>query len=160
MVKFHEDLIFKNIAEKDVEPLLDMINRKSKVKKIWTKELRLIDPSTFKPDLIIELDDENLIFEFQSTKVNKKFSKRANCYVSITDYKKENDKEVNLCVLSTAEKSKIVSYKVNKLNTFKYEVIGNDVFDGEKVIKEIKKNINIILKSLEKNVYIFLLLRL
>ena len=86
MTEFQEDLIFKDIAEEDVEILLDIANKKSKVKKIWTKELRLIDPSTFKPDLIIELDDENLIFEFQSTHVNKKFSKRALCYVSITDY--------------------------------------------------------------------------
>ena len=139
MTEFQEDLIFKDIAEEDVEILLDIANKKSKVKKIWTKELRLIDPSTFKPDLIIELDDENLIFEFQSTHVNKKFSKRALCYVSITDYKKENDKEVNLCVLSTVENSKTVSHKVNKLNTFRYEVIGNDIFDGEKIIKEIEE---------------------
>ena len=73
MTEFQEDLIFKDIAEEDVEILLDIANKKSKVKKIWTKELRLIDHSTFKPDLIIELDDENLIFEFQSTQVNKKF---------------------------------------------------------------------------------------
>ena len=84
------------------------------------------------------MDDENLIFEFQSTYVNKKFSKRALCYVSITDYKKENDKEVNLCVLSTVENSKTVSHKVNKLNTFNHEIIENDVFDGEELIKGIE----------------------
>ena len=95
MSEFQEDMIFKDIGDEDVEILLGIANKKSKLKKIWTKELRLIDSSTFKPDLIIELDDENLILEFQSTKINKIFSKRA---LALTDYKKENDKEVNLCV--------------------------------------------------------------
>ena len=147
MAEFQEDMIFKDIAEEDVGILLNIAYKKSNVKKIWTKELRLIDPATFKPDLIIELDDENLIIEFQSTKVNEKFSQRAHCYVAITDYKKENDKQVNLCVISTAEKSKKVSYKVNDTNTFNYNIIGNDIFDGEKIINEIeekyKQEINI-----------------
>ncbi|WP_295613806.1 hypothetical protein [uncultured Methanobrevibacter sp.] len=147
MVEFQEDKIFKNIAEEDVEVLLEITDKKSETKKIWTKELRLIDPATFKPDFIIELDDENLIIEFQSTEINDKFSQRSHCYVAITDYKKENDKQVNLCVISTAEESKKVSYKVNKDNTFNYEIKGNDIFDGEKIIKEIeekyKQGINI-----------------
>ena len=125
-----------------MEILLDIANKKSKFKKIWTKELRLIDPSTFKPDMIIELDDENWILEFQSTEVNKKFSKRAHCYVALIDYKKKNDKEVNLCVISTAEKSKTVSHRVNRLNTFNYGVIGNDVLDGEKIIRKIEEKYN------------------
>ena len=147
MVEFQEDKIFKNIAEEDVEVLLEITDKKSETKKIWTKELRLIDPATFKPDFIIEVDDENLIIEFQSTEINDKFSQRSHCYVAITDYKKENDKQVNLCVISTAEESKKVSYKVNKDNTFNYEIKGNDIFDGEKIIKEIeekyKQGINI-----------------
>ena len=42
---------------------------KSRDVKVWTKELMQIDPTTYKPDLILELDDENLIVEFQSIKV-------------------------------------------------------------------------------------------
>ena len=139
MSKFQEDMIFKDIAEEDVEILLEIANIKSNTKKIWTKELRQIDPSTYKPDLIIELDDMNIIFEFQSSVVNDDFSKRGHIYVAITDQKKPNNKEVNLYVLSTVEKSKIVEYYVNKLNTFRYEVIGNDLFDGEKIINEIEE---------------------
>jgi hypothetical protein len=139
MSKFQEDMIFKDIAEEDVEILLEIANIKSDAKKIWTKELRQIGPSTYKPDLIIELDDMNIIFEFQSSVVNDDFSKRGHIYVAITDQKKPNNKEVNLCVLSTVEKSKIVEYYVNKLNTFRYEVIGNDLFDGEKIINEIEE---------------------
>ena len=61
MAEFQEDQIFKNIAEEDVEVLLEITYKKSKTKKIWTKELQLIDSTTFKPDFIIELDNENLI---------------------------------------------------------------------------------------------------
>ena len=88
MAEFQEDQIFKNIAEEDVEVLLEITDKKSKTKKIWTKELQLIDSTTFKPDFIIELDNENLIIEFQSTEVDDKFSKRNHCYVALTDYKK------------------------------------------------------------------------
>ena len=139
MAKFQEDMIFKDVGEEDVEVLLEIANKKSKVKKIWTKELRQIDPSTFKPDLIIELDDENLILEFQSTVTDDTFSQRGHSYVAITDQKKSNSKEVNLCVISTAEKSKIVTYYVNKYNTFRYEVFGNDLFDGEKIINQMEE---------------------
>ena len=90
MAEFNEDMIFKNIAEEDVDILLEIVNKPSKFKRIWTTELRQIDPSTYKPDLIIELDKENLIIEFQSTKVNKKFSQRANVYVAVIDQKKKN----------------------------------------------------------------------
>lgn len=155
MAEFQEDLIFKNISEEDIEILLKIADKKSKTKKIQTKELRQIDPSTYRPDLIIELDNENSIIEFQSTKANDNFSRRAHSYVAITDQKKKNRKEVNLYVISTVEESKIVSYYVNELNTFRYRVIGNDLFDGEKIIMKLKKNITRTLKSLQKNPYIF-----
>lgn len=77
MTEFQEDMIFKDIAEEDIEILLEIVHKNSKFKKIWTKELRHIDPSTYKPDLIIELDNENLILEFQSTYVDNDFSRRA-----------------------------------------------------------------------------------
>lgn len=142
MAEFQEDLIFKNISEEDIEILLKIADKKSKTKKIWTKELRQIDPSTYRPDLIIELDNENSIIEFQSTKANDNFSRRAHSYVAITDQKKKNRKEVNLYVISTVEESKIVSYYVNELNIFRYRVIGNDLFDGEKIINEIEEKYN------------------
>lgn len=44
--------------------------------KIWTKELRLLDPKEYVPDLILELDFENTIFEMQSTPVDDDLSKR------------------------------------------------------------------------------------
>ena len=62
---------------------------------------------------------------------------------------------MNLCVISTAEKSKKVSYRVNDTNTFNYEIKGNDIFDGEKIIKEIEEKYNQGINIPVKNVSIF-----
>lgn len=132
MAEFQEDMIFKNVSDEDVSILLEILGIESEKVKVWTKELRHIDPTNYRPDLILQLDDENLIVEFQSTPVDDKFSRRAHSYVAITDQHKKNNKEVNLAVLSTAEDSKIVEYKYNKLNSFRYVVVGlSDLNTGE-----------------------------
>lgn len=61
MTKFREDMLFKNVAEEDAHILLDIMGIKSGSVKVWTRELRQIDPTTYKPDLILDLDYENLI---------------------------------------------------------------------------------------------------
>ena len=138
MAEFQEDMLFKNIADEDASILLEIIGKKSKKVKVWTKELRHIDPSYYKPDLILDLDDENLIIEFQSTKVDDEFSRRAHSYVAVADQYKENDKEVNLVVLSTVEDSKIIEYKYNRLNVFRYEVDALNNLNSEEIINNVK----------------------
>ena len=142
MSQFQEDMIFKNVGEDDARILLDIIGKKSKKVKIWTKELRLLDPTAFKPDIILELDDEILIIEFQSTKVGKRHHRRFHVYVAITDYNVENhDKDVNLCVFTTAEESKLITYHVNQYNDFKYDVISLSDYDSEEIINIINYKI-------------------
>ena len=104
MAEFQEDMLFKNVSDEDASILLEILGKKSKRTKVWTKELRHIDPTNYKPDLILDLDDE----------------------------------EVNLSVLSTAEDSKIVEYKYNRLNVFKYEVHGLNNLDSEEIINNVK----------------------
>ena len=138
MSEFNEDMIFKNVSDEDARVLLDIIGKKSDKVKIWTRELRLLDPTTFRPDIILELDDEILIIELQSTKVRKKHHKRFHVYVAITDYNlDDNSKEVNLCVFTTAEDSKQIVYQVNKSNYFKYEVISLSEYDTGEIINTI-----------------------
>lgn len=144
MSQYQEDMIFKNVGDEDARILLDIIGKKSKKVKIWTKELRLLDPTAFKPDIILELDDEILIIEFQSTKVGKKHHRRFHVYVAITDYNVENhEKEVNLCVFTTAEESKQITYHVNKYNDFKYDVISLSDYDSEEIINTINDKIEL-----------------
>lgn len=138
MAEFQEDMLFKNVADEDAHILLEIMGIQSENVKLWTKELRQLDPTTYKPDLILELDEEIWIIEFQSTKVGDDFSRRAHSYVAITDQHKESDKEVNLAVLSTDEDSKIVVYRYNKLNSFKYEVIGLNNLTSSEIINNVE----------------------
>jgi hypothetical protein len=111
---------------------------KSKKVDVWTKELRHIDHTNFKPDLILDLDNQNLIIEFQSTCVNDDFSKRGLSYVAITNQYKKNRKEVNLAVLSTAEDSQIIEYRYNRLNSFRYEIVGLNNLSSSDIINNIE----------------------
>ena len=142
MSEFQEDMIFKNVVDEDARLFLDIMGKKSKKVKIMTKELRQLDPATFVPDIILELDDEILIIELQSTKVKKKHHQRFHIYVAISDYNfDEMGKEVNLCVFTTAEESKQISYYVNRDNDFNYEIISLEDYDAEEIINTIKYKI-------------------
>ena len=138
MSEFQEDMIFKEVSEEDARIFLDILGKKSKKVKIMTTELRQLDPATFVPDIILELDDEILIIELQSTKVGKKHHQRFHIYVAISDYKFDSiPKEVNLCVFTTAEESKKITYTVNKDNDFTYDVISLTDYDSEEIINTI-----------------------
>lgn len=89
MTEFTQDKIFKNVNDEDAGILLEILGKKSRTIKIWTKELRLLDPKDYRPDIIVELDNENLIIELQSRNVGDEFSARALTYVSITNRDKE-----------------------------------------------------------------------
>lgn len=141
MTAFSEDKLFKNINNEDARILLDIINVDTVKVKIWTKELRLLDPKDYEPDIILELDFENIIIELQSTPVDDEFSKRGLSYVAIVNKDKENDKYVNLIVLSTVESSKIVYYHFNEESVFSYRVISLKDLDAEKIIKTVEPKI-------------------
>lgn len=141
MTSFSEDKIFKNINNEDARILLDIFDVKSVKVKIWTKELRLLDPKDYVPDIILELDFENLIIEIQSTTVNDEFSKRALTYVAVANRDKDNDKDMELIVLSTAEESKIVKYRFNKDSVFTYRVVNLKDLDASEIMQAVESKI-------------------
>ena len=151
MTSFSEDKIFKNIAEEDARILLEIIDVESVKVKIWTKELRLLDPKDYVPDLILELDFENKIFEMQSTPVDEDFSKRGLTYVAVANQDKENDKPVNLVVLSSAEESKTIKYQFNDDSVFGYRVVNLKDLDGENIIDTVEPKIENGLEINSKN---------
>lgn len=158
MSRFQEDMIFKNVNEDDARIFLDILGKKSKKVKIMTTELRQLDPATFVPDIILELDDEILIIELQSTEVGKKHHQRFHIYVAISDYKFDGmGKEVNLCVFTTVEESKKVHYYVNKDNTFTYEIIDLSEYDSDEIINTINDKIKSNNEITEKELILFAL---
>ena len=51
MAEFQEDMLFKNVSDKDASILLDILGKKSERVKVWTKKLRHIDPTNYKPEI-------------------------------------------------------------------------------------------------------------
>lgn len=142
MTNFSEDKIFKNINNEDARVLLKILNVDSVKVKIWTKELRLFDPKDYVPDIILELDFENLIIELQSTPVDLDFARRALTYVAVGNRNKDNDKPMNLIVLSTAEKQSItVQYWFNEDSVFIFDVIKLNDLDSNEIINTVEEKI-------------------
>ena len=142
MTEFTQDKIFKNVNETDAQILLYILGINSKKVKIWTKELRLLDPKDYRPDIILELDNENLIIELQSTAVNENFSKRALSFVAIANRDKRNNKEVNLMVLSSVEDTRTVNYRYNRQNIFAYDVVALKDLDAGQFINNVEPKID------------------
>ena len=141
MTTFTEDKLFKNINNKDAKLLLEIIDVGTVKVKIWTKELRLLDPKDYIPDIILELDFENLIIELQSTKVDDDFSKRALTYVAIANRDKDNDKIVNLIVLTTAEESKTIHYEFSDDSVFTFRIVTLKDLDADEIINTVEPKI-------------------
>ncbi|WP_458405026.1 hypothetical protein [Methanobrevibacter sp.] len=141
MTAFTQDKIFKNVNQEDARILLNILGIESENIKIWTKELRLLDPKDYRPDILLELDNENLIIELQSKIVDDDFSARGLTYVAIANRDKENNKEVNLMVLSSIEDSKTIKYSYNRQNDFVYNVVSLRDLDIEEIINNIEPKI-------------------
>ena len=158
MTSFSEDKIFKNINDEDARILLDIIDVTSIKVKIWTKELRLFDPKDFVPDIILELDSENLILELQSTRVDEEFSKRGLTYVAIANRHKDNDKQMNLIVLSTVEKSKTIEYRFNEKSVFTYRIVNLKDLDANEIMNTVEPKIRKGLKIEAKELILYALI--
>lgn len=158
MTSFSEDKIFKNINNEDAKILLDILDVDTVKVKIWTKELRLLDPKDYIPDIILELDFENLIIEIQSTPTDNEFSKRGLTYVAVANRDKENDKEVNLIVLSTAEESKTIKYKFNKDSVFTYRIVSLNDLNADDIMTTVESKIKEGLKIETKELILYALI--
>lgn len=158
MSEFQEDMIFKNVNEEDTQLFLDIVGIKSKKARIMTQELREFDPTTFVPDIILELDDEIRIFELQSTKVRKEHHKRFHVYLAMADLKFDKfGKKIVLSVFSTAEESKKVTLSVNDDNEFTYDVIGLKNYDTSEIINTINYKIENTIEINSKELILFAL---
>ena len=141
MAKKQEDIVFKDVTEKEVDIFLKRLNIKSKKKKLNPTEIRFIDAATLVADIIIELDDIILIIEFQSTAVDNDDGDRFLAYYSVVNFKKEIDKEVKLVVVSTAEKTKKITHEIGDTIMFSFNLYSMRDEDGDAIINNIETKI-------------------
>lgn len=151
MVHQSEDQLFKYATKEDGFGLLKLLKESNaNIKEIDFKsenltynptELIELDPKIYKTDMILELDHLIVLTEFQSTIVKTIYEKRYRLYTALVDYAKRNNKPLILIVISTAEKTKIKQYKINKDCVFTIPIVSLKDFDGDKIINNIENKI-------------------
>lgn len=151
MVHQSEDQLFKYATKEDGIGLLKLLKESNaNIKEIDFEsenltynptELVELDPKIYKTDMILELDHLIVLTEFQSTIVKTPDEKRYRLYTALVDYAKRNNKPIMLIVISTAEKTKIKQYKINKNCVFTIPIVSLKDFDGDKIINNIENKI-------------------
>ena len=151
MVHQSEDQLFKYATKEDGFGLLKLLKESNaNIKEIDFKsenltynptELIELDPKIYKTDMILELDHLIVLTEFQATIVKTIDEKRYRLYTALVDYAKRNNKPLILIVISTAEKTKIKQYKINKDCVFTIPIVSLKDFDGDKIINNIENKI-------------------
>lgn len=151
MVHQSEDQLFKYATKEDGIGLLKLLKESNaNIKEIDFEsknltynptELIELDPKIYKTDMILELDHLIVLTEFQSTIVKTPDEKRYRLYTALVDYAKRNNKPIILIVISTAEKTKIKQYKINKDCVFTIPIVSLKDFDGDKIINNIENKI-------------------
>lgn len=151
MVHQSEDQLFKYATKEDGFGLLKLLKESNaNIKEIDFKsenltynptELIELDSKIYKTDMILELDHLIVLTEFQSTIVKTIDEKRYRLYTALVDYAKRNNKPLILIVISTAEKTKIKQYKINKDCVFTIPIVSLKDFDGDKIINNIENKI-------------------
>lgn len=151
MVHQSEDQLFKYATKEDGIGLLKLLKESNaNIKEIDFEsenltynptELVELDPKIYKTDMILELDHLIVLTEFQSTIVKTPDEKRYRLYTVLVDYAKRNNKPIMLIVISTAEKTKIKQYKINKDCVFTIPIVSLKDFDGDKIINNIENKI-------------------
>ena len=151
MVHQSEDQLFKYATKEDGFGLLKLLKESNaNIKEIDFEsenltynltELVELDPKIYKTDMILELDHLIVLTEFQSTIVKTIDEKRYRLYTALVDYAKRNNKPLILIVISTAEKTKIKEYKINKDSVFTIPIVSLKDFDGDKIINNIENKI-------------------
>lgn len=151
MVHQSEDQLFKYATKEDGIGLLKLLKESNaNIKEIDFEsenltynptELVELDPKIYKTDMILELDHLIVLTEFQSTIVKTLDEKRYRLYTALVDYAKRNNKPIMLIVISTAEKTKIKQYKINKDCVFTIPIVSLKDFDGDKIINNIENKI-------------------
>lgn len=151
MVHQSEDQLFKYATKEDGFGLLKLLKESNaNIKEIDFKsenltynptELVELGPKIYKTDMILELDHLIVLTEFQSKIVKTIDEKRYRLYTALVDYAKRNNKPLILIVISTAEKTKIKQYKINKDCVFTIPIVSLKDFDGDKIINNIENKI-------------------
>ena len=143
-----KDASFKFISKKHLKVLFEIFGIQfgrdldfSDVEVLTTEEIA-IEPALLRPDYVVKLDNIIFMMEFESSYVGTQKKKLFKLYVAAYDYKNndENNKII-FFVISTKEKSKMASYKINDWDSFNFPIISLKDLDKDKIINNVETKI-------------------
>ena len=145
-----KDMTFKHISKTHLNELINLLPNDINIEidenteiEILTEEQISIEPSLYKPDLIVRIGNLILMIEYQSTYVAKDDKKRFKVYISNFDYKNnKKNLEIIFLVLSTAEYSKMAKHSINKWDTFTFPIVSLYNINEREIISNIEEKIN------------------
>ena len=141
-MKFHEDTIFKNQGQLYGQKLIEIVEIPGKIVKIHRTEYSTLDPKMYKPDLVIELEDKIIIFEFQSTYVDVSDKRRFRFYSALFDHVEiKSKKPIEVHVLSSVETNRVKWYHVNPDSKFPIYIHSLKSYDEKEFINTMKTKI-------------------
>ena len=141
-MQFHEDIIFKQDSNKYSKEFLEIVKIKGKIVRTLRTEYAIIDPKIYKPDIVFELEDKVIIFEFQSTYVDVNDKRRFRLYSAIIDHEEiKSSKPIEVHVLSTIEGEKIKWYHVNPDSKFPIYIHSLKEHDSDEFLNNINTKI-------------------
>ena len=141
-MKFHEDTIFKNQGQLYGQKLIEIVEIPGKIVKIHRTEYSTLDPKMYKPDLVIELEDKIIIFEFQSTYVDVSDKRRFRFYSALFDHVEiKSKKPIEVHVLSSVEINRVKWYHVNPDSKFPIYIHSLKSYDEKEFINTMKTKI-------------------
>ena len=145
-----QDMTLKYISGDYLKKLISMLPKDINIEidetteiEVLTEEQISIEPSLYRPDLIVRVGNVILMIEFESTFVGRIKKKRYKVYISNFDLKKNKEnRKIIFLVISTAEYTKISKYSINELNTFQFPIISLFEINEREIISNIKEKIN------------------
>ena len=126
-----QDLTLKYISKDYLKKLISMLPEEINIEIDETTEIDVltyeqisIEPSLYRPDLIVRIGNIVLMLEFQSTFVGRLDKKRFKVYISNFDLKKNKEnRKIIFAVISTAENSKMAKHSINEWDIFNFPIV-------------------------------------
>ena len=141
-----KDYSFKYIGENYLSVLLDLAeipeDMRTDTFEDVTSELGNLDTMRLRPDLIIKNSKLVIMMEYESSYVDTSTKKRFHAYVTLYDYYKNHENlDIYFFVITSKEKSKIASYRIDDIDEFRFKIINIRDLDFGKIINNTKSKI-------------------